>query len=254
MKSCKCVSISGDYSAVACEIHGGQSSVILPIPCVEAVLASRNQQSPEKGTQTCIENRESFFSRLRPFHSPGTLLDIELAYTLAKFSHRAQTRKELDSSGNPLRYFEHVRRVALILIDEAHIVHPDLVIASLLHDGVEDTRDVTPEMIEHCFGRDVSQIVKVLSKTPKEGYVERFRIANDWRAYTIKMCDRLDNLRSLHQTAPEFQAKQIKETREKYIPLFNGLSPDIIPGCYFHGVMSVRDKIISFVDSFAPIA
>lgn len=36
----------------------------------------------------------------------------------------------------------------------------------------------------------------------------------------IKACDRLDNLRSLNQTSAEFQAKQIKETTDKYLPLF----------------------------------
>lgn len=167
-----------------------------------------------------VENRESFFQRLVPYLSPATILDIELAYTLAKFSHRAQVRKELDESGAPVRYFEHVRRVTLILIDEVKIVDPTMVIASLFHDGPEDTRDLTPAMIEHMYGSDVTTIVKALSKTPKEGYLDRFYVSNDWRPYFIKGCDRLDNLRSLVSAPIEFQRKQLIETRDKYLPLF----------------------------------
>jgi len=165
------------------------------------------------------ENRESFFKRLEPFLAPSVLLDVQLAYTMAKFSHRSQTRKEAGPDGEPLRYFEHVRRVAIILIDEARVAKAELVVAALLHDGVEDTRDLTPAMIEHCFGADVATIVLTLSKVPKEGYIERFEMCSDWRPYLIKACDRLDNLRSLGGS-PEFRAKQVKETREKYYPLF----------------------------------
>lgn len=175
------------------------------------------------------ENRESFFKRLEPFFAPSDLRNVQLAYTLAKFSHRSQLRKEAWDDGTPVRYFEHVRRVTITLVDEVKIVRPDMVIASLLHDGIEDTRDLTPDMIEHCFGKDVTQIVKVLSKVPKEGYLERFLMCNDWRPYVIKACDRLDNLRSLSQTDKAFQTRQVIETREKYYPLLDkmrDLRPD----------------------------
>lgn len=189
-----------------------------------------------------IENRTSFFSRLEPYHAPSTLLDIHLAYTLAKFSHRAQVRKEIDDEGNAVRYFEHVRRVTLVLIDEARIVDPTMIIASLLHDGIEDTRDLTPAMIEHCFGSDVVKIVKILSKVPKEGYLDRFYTSGDWRPFMIKACDRLDNLRSLSQASPEFQDKQLKETQEKYVPLFDHLV-DITPSTYHDRSIAIRRMI-----------
>jgi len=90
----------------------------------------------------------------------------------------------------------------------------------LWYDGMEDTRDLTPEMIEHYFGKDVVTIVKTLSKVPKEGYLERFESSVDWRPYVIKACDRLDNLRSLKGCAPDFVRKQCQETEEKYYSLF----------------------------------
>ena len=167
------------------------------------------------------ENRATFFQRLEPHLAPSELLDVQLAYTLSKYGHRAQVRKEKDDDGQPIRYFEHPRRVTLILLDEVQIHDRDLTIASLLHDGIEDTKDLTPEMIEHCFGADVVRIVKTLSKVPKDGYLERFKTSVDWRPYVIKACDRLDNLRSLDGCDRAFMEKQAIETETKYYPLFN---------------------------------
>jgi len=189
-----------------------------------------------------MENRETFFQRLKPFFVPSTLLDVELAYTLAKFSHRSQVRKEVDGEGQPVRYFEHIRRVALVLIDEAKIINREMVIASLLHDGMEDTRDLTPAMIEHCFGPDVTQMVMTLSKVPKDGYLERFYTSTDWRVYLIKACDRLDNVRSLSQASPAFQAKQIAETRDKYYSLFDRMV-SLTPTEFRDRTQTIRDQV-----------
>lgn len=191
-----------------------------------------------------FENRESFFQRLYPLFSPKILRDIELAYILAKAAHRSQTRKELDAEGKPLRYFEHIRRATLIGIDLAHIVRPDTVIASILHDGIEDTRDLRPEMIEHVFGSDICGIVKVLSKDPKEGYLERFLVCTDWRPYFVKACDRLDNLRSLNNTPVEFRIKQVTETRDKYFQLFRRMV-ELTPPEHRDGTLQLCGEIIN---------
>lgn len=176
----------------------------------------------EVSIEEAKENKESFFKRLEPFFAPKVLLDIKLAYILAKHGHRDQFRKELDPQGAKVRYFEHVRRVVLVLFDEARCSRPEMIISALLHDGIEDTRDLTAEQIENCFGSDVCTIVKTLSKTPKDGYLERFEMCKDWRPYVIKACDRLDNLRSLNrpEIETEFRLRQIKETEEHYLPLF----------------------------------
>lgn len=166
-----------------------------------------------------MENRESFFARLTPFMPPSELRKVELAYMMAKFGHRAQTRKELDVDGKPMRYFEHTRRVALILIDELEVRSWELVCAALLHDCLEDTKDVTEEMIEHVFGARVCQIVKILSKNPKEGYYSRLEKYADVEIILVKGADRLDNMRSLDSAGPEFKAKQIKETTVVILPI-----------------------------------
>lgn len=191
---------------------------------------------------TKSENRASFFRRLEPFFVPSDLLDVELAYTLAKFGHRSQVRKELNAEGVPLRYFEHVRRVVIVMLDEARIVDPTMTKAALLHDGIEDTRDLTPALIQHCFGPEVCQIVKVLSKDPKEGYLERFMTSTDWRPYVIKACDRLDNLRSLSSASDEFKSKQINETQDKYFALFDRMM-SLVPSEYHSRAQWLRDAI-----------
>lgn len=171
-----------------------------------------------------MENKETFRARIKPVFSPSNQLDINLAYVLAKFGHRSQTRKEL-TDGKPTRYFEHVRRVAIILMDEMKIMNRNMIISALLHDSLEDTDDITSELLEHSFGSDVATIIKYLSKTPKEGYHDRLINCMNWQILALKACDRLDNLRSLMVpgTTVEFQKKQLKETKEVYFPIFDKL-------------------------------
>ncbi|HEY5268037.1 MAG TPA: HD domain-containing protein [Candidatus Saccharimonadales bacterium] len=200
-----------------------------------------------------MENKFTFQERIQPYFSPSDQLDVKLAYCLAKFGHRAQVRKEL-VEGQPTRYFEHVRRVSLVLIDELKIVNRDMIITALLHDSLEDTHDLTPELLEHCFGSDVVHMIKLLSKVPKEGYIERLTNCKDWKILALKACDRLDNLRSLMipEVTVDFQKRQIKETKEKYIPVFD-LMVTLAPNEYHDQVLAIRDEIKRLVERFSTI-
>lgn len=193
------------------------------------------------------ENHDSFFRRIEPFFSSRELRKIDLAYMLAKYAHRAQTRNERDELGVPVRYFEHVRRATLIGLDEAKIVRLDTTIASFLHDTREDTR-LSADQIEDCFGSEVCRIVKILSKVPREGYMERFYVSPDWRPYFVKACDRLDNLRSLAQSSLEFRKKQVAETRDKYYRLFDRMVM-LSPEEHQDGTRRLRDLIHHATDA-----
>ena len=94
------------------------------------------------------ETHETFFSRLRPFFAPTLVTKIEGAYLMAKEGHRHQERKELDENGDPVRYFEHVRRATLLGLDFAKIMRFDTTVALVFHDSFEDSKRLTPEM-EH---------------------------------------------------------------------------------------------------------
>lgn len=201
-----------------------------------------------------MENKETYQARLQPYFGPSDQLDIKLAYTLAKFGHRAQTRKEL-TEGKPTRYFEHVRRVSLILMDEMKIMDRDMIITALLHDSVEDTQDLTPELLEHCFGSEVVNMIKLLSKVPKEGYLDRLSGCHNWKVLAVKACDRLDNLRSLMVpgTTLEFQKRQIAETKDKYFPIFDKLVNTLAPPGYQEKVLPIRDEIRRLIERYSTI-
>lgn len=165
-----------------------------------------------------IENKITFFARLEPFLSPTELNKIQLAYVLAKFYHRAQKRKEIDEQGNQIRYFEHVRRVAISLMDKFYIFDPDIICSALMHDLLEDSEDVTPEMLEFTFGSKVTKIVKLLTKKDSN-YFDNLKKSNCYEACLIKVADRYDNLTHLDQCSNEFIIKQIEETRNKIFPV-----------------------------------
>lgn len=207
-----------------------------------------------------MENKETFQARFKPFLSPSQQLDIKLAYTLAKFGHRAQIRKEL-VDGKPIRYFEHVRRVAIILMDDMKIIDRDMIIVALLHDSLEDTEDLTAELLEHSFGDNVVGMVTRLSKIPKEGYHERLQNCQHWQTLAIKMCDRLDNLRSLMVPGVtlEFQKRQIQETKEKYFPIFDRMVAlaestfNITGQNHCKHISNVRDEIKRLIERYSTI-
>lgn len=191
------------------------------------------------------ENYESFFGRLIPRLQREDIYDVELAYDVAKNGHRHQSRKEVDpSTGKPVRYFEHARGVAIILIDEVGCYDPTLIICTLIHDYVEDNRRGSHERVRHQFGRDVAGIVRLVTKdeASKAVYIERLMTEADWRALMVKACDRLHNLRSLSCCTPEFQRKQVKETREKYFPLLD-LLVKLTPKVYAGGSRFLRKEI-----------
>ncbi|MEK7546229.1 MAG: HD domain-containing protein [Patescibacteria group bacterium] len=168
-----------------------------------------------------MENRESFFARLRApaaaaLFSDDDVARIEMAYDLSKYAHRAQERKDGE------RYFEHPRRVAISLLDRLEIFDLASVVAALLHDAYEDAPQyMTPMKVRILGGADADRMVRLLSKVPeKNGYVERLRRHGDWKTIGIKLCDRDDNMSSLDAGSEEFQRKQTIETRDVYLPLF----------------------------------
>lgn len=187
-----------------------------------------------------IEDKATFFARIEPRLAPSDFVRVRGAYYLAKYGHRGQVRQEPGPDGNPLRYFEHVRRVTLVLLDEAKCFDPDLICAALLHDTIEDCEDIDAHVIEQFFGTRVARVVKLLSKVPVEGYLDRLSTAEPG-VLLVKACDRLDNLRSLGPTPPEFQERQKKETREKYLPMFNQRVGE--SGPYREGLFVILTKI-----------
>ncbi|MBQ0985485.1 HD domain-containing protein [Streptomyces sp. F63] len=154
-------------------------------------------------------------------HHPGADLDpLRRAYLLAESSHRGQTRK----SGEP--YITHPLAVTLILAELG--AETTTLTASLLHDTVEDT-EVTLEQVGEEFGEEVRYLVDGVTKLEKVDYgaaaePETFRkmlvaTGNDVRVMSVKLADRLHNMRTLGVMRPEKQARIARVTRDVLIPL-----------------------------------
>jgi GTP diphosphokinase / guanosine-3',5'-bis(diphosphate) 3'-diphosphatase len=160
-------------------------------------------------------------------YQPGADVDlITRAYEYGDKAHKGQMRK----SGDP--YFCHPASVAGIItelkLDTASVC------AGLLHDVVEDTLATTTD-IEHEFGQEVAFLVDGVTKLSKINFAskedrqaENFRkmlvaMARDIRVLLVKLCDRLDNMRTLEFMKPEAQDRIARETMEIYAPLANRL-------------------------------
>ncbi|MFD9374735.1 RelA/SpoT family protein [Streptomyces sp. NPDC059999] len=156
----------------------------------------------------------------RAHHPDADLSILRRAYLLAETSHRGQMRK----SGEP--YITHPLAVTLILAELG--AETTTLTASLLHDTVEDT-DVTLDQVREEFGDEVCFIVDGVTKVEKIDYgaaaePETFRkmlvaTGNDVRVMSIKLADRLHNMRTLGVMRPDKQARIAKVTRDVLIPL-----------------------------------
>ncbi|WP_445519354.1 RelA/SpoT family protein [Streptomyces sp. NEAU-174] len=160
-------------------------------------------------------------AKVHRVHHPGADLDVlRKAYVLAESSHRGQMRK----SGEP--YITHPLAVTLILAELG--AETTTLTASLLHDTVEDT-EVTLDQVGEEFGEEVRFLVDGVTKLEKVDYgaaaePETFRkmlvaTGNDVRVMSIKLADRLHNMRTLGVMRPEKQARIAKVTRDVLIPL-----------------------------------
>jgi len=175
-------------------------------------------------------NRNNALDELPPrlrdaVESYADKLDVPLivrAYRYSENAHRGQKR----ASGE--NYLLHCVEVAKILAD----LHLDVfsIAAGLIHDVVEDT-DITLDDVRAEFGEDIATIVDGVTKIGKvefrsttEQQVENYRklllsMAQDARVITIKLADRLHNMRTLEHLRTDKRTRIALETREIYAPL-----------------------------------
>lgn len=148
------------------------------------------------------------------------------AYQVACKAHQGQMRR----SGEP--YISHPVAAALILAQMR--LDYQTIMATLLHDVVEDTLLSQQNLTEH-FGEEVTTLVDGVTKLTQitfesraEAQAENFRkmvlaMVKDIRVIIVKLADRLHNMRTLG-VMPRPKKKRIAiETLEIYAPIANRL-------------------------------
>jgi len=169
---------------------------------------------------------EQLAEKVAAYHPGADLALIRHAYDFSRNAHEGQKRK----SGDP--YFIHPVSVASIIGD----MHLDVasICAGLLHDVVEDT-DVTELVLEREFGPEVAFLVDGVTKLSKINFAskqdrtaESFRklvvaMSRDIRVLVVKLCDRLDNMRTLDHMSEDGKERIARETMDIYAPLANRL-------------------------------
>ncbi|HVL33181.1 MAG TPA: bifunctional (p)ppGpp synthetase/guanosine-3',5'-bis(diphosphate) 3'-pyrophosphohydrolase, partial [Actinomycetota bacterium] len=191
------------------------------------------------------QKRRGVLSRLRPVGDPepsnrieallkvvraanpkADLRVIERAYAYAEQSHREQYR----ASGE--QFIEHPLEVARILAELN--MDTTTIVASLLHDVVEDT-PLSLEDIEREFGEEIRHLIDGVTKldkitfTSKEAHqAETIRkmiiaMARDIRVLLIKLADRLHNMRTIGHLPRASQEAKAQETLDIYAPLAHRL-------------------------------
>jgi len=145
-------------------------------------------------------------------------LDFDLinkAIYWAKKYHGDQKRKSGEA------YYTHPLEVAYMISE--HKLKTDVIVASILHDIIEDT-EVTAGMIIDNFGWRIAEIVDRLtrdrpdgSKLTVEEILNNSYQEKDKEVLLIKLFDRLHNIQNLGAISPEKVKKVIKETLNFFI-------------------------------------
>lgn len=184
------------------------------------------------------------------------VLDFDLinkAIYWAKKYHGDQKRK----SGEP--YYSHPLEVAYMISE--HKLKTDVIVASILHDIIEDT-EVTAGMIIDNFSWRIAQMVDMLTRDRPDGTkltIEEI-ITNaykkaDKEVLLIKLIDRLHNIQTIGVKFLDKQIKESKETLNNFITLamyLENITLEKSISYLCHQISSDKKKInqINFIYNF----
>ena len=147
---------------------------------------------------------------------------INEAIHWAKKYHNGQFRK----SGEP--FYSHPLEVAYMVSD--HLLQTNTIVASILHDIVEDT-EVTIGMILDEFGWRIAEMVDRLTRDRPDG--SKLSVAdilnnayrkNDKEVLLIKLIDRIHNANTVIVKTPEKIQKLVQNTLANFIILASYLN------------------------------
>lgn len=126
-----------------------------------------------------------------------------LALRFASLKHRDQRRKDEEQSP----YINHLIDVASILWFEGRVRTPEILMAGILHDTLEDTNTTRDELANHFgdtitrFVEEVTDDISLSAKERKEAQVRQAAGASRG-AKLIKLADKISNLRDINRKPP----------------------------------------------------
>ena len=188
-----------------------------------------NVEKVEKPVSAPLDPDAMFTALEDKIISSGAKMDMErirAAYEMAHTAHEGQLRRD----GSP--YVTHCVAAADIAVDMG--LDEDSIVASLLHDVIEDT-SVTYDDIEKQFGSVVADLVEGVTKLTRVQYTSKedeqmenmrkmlLAMTKDIRVILIKIADRLHNMRTMAYQSEEKQRSKSLETMEIYAPLAHRL-------------------------------
>ncbi len=133
----------------------------------------------------------------------AAVLRLARAFDLAARKHVDKRRR--GARAEP--YVNHLAEVARLLAEATGGGDPDLVIAGLLHDTIEDTETTAAE-IAAAFGADVAALVVEVTDDKRLPKATRKRLQIETapdksaRAKRLKIADKISNLDSLATSPP----------------------------------------------------
>lgn len=151
---------------------------------------------------------------------------VKKAFEFCVNAHKGQKRASSED------YYYHPYNVAKIVVSLG--MDTQSIVASLLHDVVEDT-EITLDEISEKFGKEVALLVDGVTKigrlnfsTKEQQQAESIRkmliaMGQDIRVIIIKLADRLHNMRTIDAMPPQKQRDKSLETLEVYAPIAHRL-------------------------------
>lgn len=142
--------------------------------------------------------------------------------------HTKAGQFRIGKNGEKLPYITHIKEVMRILINEANIKSYDVLTVAALHDVIEDT-ECSYDDVKRDFGEYIAGAVKLLSKEKGQSAEEYFENIFKSKEYpwvgTIKLADRIHNLRTYPEIKDVKRSRYKIEETKKYIePYADGQS------------------------------
>lgn len=169
---------------------------------------------------------EQLITKIEKYSRKTDTKSVRRAFELASKMHETQKRKSGEA------FIFHPLGVANILADLQ--MDTTTIVASLLHDVVEDTGYPLDKITEE-FGEEASQLIDGVTKLSRlkfksqaDAQAENLRkmlvaMAKDIRVIIIKLADRLHNMRTLCYLSQQKQEEKALETLDIYAPLAHRL-------------------------------